>query len=63
MAGLSGDIRLQAYSETTVHDPKEFIQNVDYLLQIYEETGAKDWVQEKCKPLADTLKQIKEYFK
>lgn len=61
--GLSGDIKLQAYSEMTIHDPKEFIHNVDFLLQIYEESGAKDWVQEKCKPLTDALKKVKDYFK
>lgn len=61
--GLSGDIKLRAYSETTVHDPKEFIHNVDYLLQIYEESGAKEWVQEKLKPLKDTLIKVKDFFK
>jgi hypothetical protein len=61
--GLSGDIKLQAYSKTSVHDPKEFIHNADYLLQLYEETGAKDWFGEKCKPLVDSLKKIKEYYK
>lgn len=61
--GLTGDFTLQAYSETSVHDPKEFIQNVDFLLQIYEESGAKDWVMEKCKPLMDSLKKVKDYFK
>jgi len=61
--GLSGNITLQARSETTVHDPKEFIQNVDLLLQIYEESGAKEWVMEKCKPLTDSLKKMKNYFK
>ncbi len=61
--GLSGDIKLQASSEMTLHDPKEFIHNVDFLLQIYEESGAKDWVQEKCKPLTDALKKVKDYFK
>lgn len=60
--GLPGELTLQAFSETTVHDPKEFIQNVDYLLQIYEESGAKDWVMEKCKPLTDSLKKIRNYF-
>lgn len=61
--GLSGDIRLQAYSRTTVHDPKEFIHNVDFLLQIYEESGAKDWVAKTCKPLTDALKKVRDYFK
>jgi hypothetical protein len=61
--GLSGDFTLQAFSETSVHDPKEFIQNVDFLLQIYEESGAKDWVMEKCKPLTDSLKKVRDYFK
>lgn len=61
--GLPGDHTLQAFSETTVHDPKEFIQNVDFLLQIYDESGAKEWVMEKCKPLTDSLKKVKDYFK
>lgn len=62
-AGLKGDFTVQAFSETTVHDPKEFIMNVDYLLQIYEESGAKDWVQKKCKPLTDALKKVRNYLK
>jgi hypothetical protein len=61
--GLTGDFTLQAFSEISVHDPKEFIHNVDYLLQIYDESGAKDWVMEKCKPLMDSLKKVKDYFK
>ncbi len=61
--GLPGDITLQASSETTVHDPREFIQNVDLLLQFYEESGAKEWVMEKCKPLTDSLKKLKDQFK
>lgn len=60
--GVSGDVRMEAYSETMIHDPKEFIHNVDYLLQIYEETGARDWVQEKCKPLVDSLQRVKAFF-
>lgn len=61
--GLPGDITVTASSETTVQDPKEFIQNMDYLLQIYEETGARDWVMEKCKPLVDSLGKIKDLFR
>lgn len=61
--GLPGDITLQAFSKTTVHDPKEFIANVDFLMQIYDESGAKDWVTEKCKPLTDSLKKVRDYFK
>lgn len=62
--GLPGDITLRACCHTAIHDPKEWIENVDYLLQIYDETGAKDWLEEKCKPLVDSLRKIKEsYFK
>lgn len=61
--GLSGDIQFHAYSEMVIHDPKEFIHNVDYILQIYEESGAGNWVREKCKPLLDSLNSIKNTFK
>lgn len=61
--GLSGEIQICSYSEITVNDPKEFIHNVDYLLQIYEESGASTWVNEKCKPLIDSLSKIKAFFK
>lgn len=60
---LSGEIQICSYSEITVNDPKEFIHNVDYLLQIYEESGASTWVNEKCKPLIDSLSKIKAFFK
>ncbi|NLN63961.1 MAG: pilus assembly protein [Clostridiaceae bacterium] len=63
VVGLSGDISVKASCETTLHDPKEFIHNVDYLLQIYEESGAQNWVQEKLKPLQNSLKKMKDYFK
>jgi hypothetical protein len=61
--GLLGNISIEAYSEMVINDPKEFMQNVDYIYQIYDETGAKDWVDEKCEPLANSLQKIKEYFK
>ena len=60
---LSGYCLIEAYSETTVNDPQDFMQNVDYLLQIYEESGAKEWVEERCKPLVNALQDIKGYFK
>lgn len=63
LIGSSGNITMEAYSETIINDPKEFIQNIDYLLQIYEETGVKDWVTEECEPLVNTLQKIKAYFK
>lgn len=60
--GLSGDIQICAYSEIAAHDPKEFIHNVDYSLQIFEESGASDWIKEKCKPLINALNKIKTFF-
>lgn len=60
--GLLGDISIQAHSEMIINDPKEFMQNIDYVCQAYDETGVKDWVTEQCKPLADSLKKIKGYF-
>lgn len=61
--GFPEEIVLETYYETTVNDPKEFINNIDYLLQIYNETQAKEWVESLCEPLAETLKKIKDHFK
>ncbi len=62
--GLPGEITLRACCHSAIHDPKEWIENVDYLLQIYDETGAKDWLEKKCEPLVDSLLKIKEsYFR
>lgn len=63
LVGFPEGVIIDVYSETIINDPAEFIQNVDYLLQLYEETGAKDWVEDKFKPLANTLKEIKDYFR
>ena len=60
--GLSGDIKIQTYSEAVIQDPKEFIHNVDYILKIYEESGASNWVKEKCKSLLDSLNKIRSFF-
>ncbi|AGC68427.1 TadE-like protein [Thermoclostridium stercorarium subsp. stercorarium DSM 8532] len=63
LVGLPGRTRMEVYSETMVHDTQDFIQNTDYLLQIYEESGARNWVEEKVEPLLNSLKNIKKYFK
>ncbi len=60
--GQSEGIKLSAYSEITVYDPKEFIHNVDYLLQIYDESGASDWVKEKLEPVKNSLNKIKGFI-
>lgn len=61
--GLPGYVLIEAYDETAITDPQEFMQNIDYLLQIYDESGAKDWVKEKCEPLISTLQKIKKYIR
>jgi len=63
LIGFPEEIMLETYYETTVNDPKEFINNVDYLLQIYNETQAKEWVESLCEPLVESLKKIKGYLK
>lgn len=63
LIGSSGYVLIDTYSETVINAPKDFIQNIDYLLQIYEESGAKGWVQEKCEPLVNALQAVKNYFK
>ncbi|NLY18618.1 MAG: pilus assembly protein [Clostridiaceae bacterium] len=60
--GLPDNIKIRAYSEIVIHDPKEFIHNVDYMLQIYEESGAGELIREKCKPLLDALNKIKSFI-
>ncbi len=60
--GWSGEVLLETHCETVLSDPKEFIHNTDYLLQIYEETGVGDWVKKKCEPLTESLRKIKKYF-
>jgi len=62
--GLPGDITLTANYHSSIYDTKEWIEDIDYLLQIYEETGAKGWIEEKCEPLVNSLRKIKEaYFR
>jgi len=61
--GSSGYVMIKAHCETTINDPQDFIQNTDYLIQIYEESGFKDRVLEKLEPLVNTLQKIKDYFK
>lgn len=63
LIGFPEEIELETYYETTVNDPKEFINNIDYLLQIYNETQAKDWVESLCEPLVESLKKIKDQLK
>ncbi len=60
--GLSGEISLKTCCEETIQDPREFIHNIDYLLQLYDETGARAWVEEKCEPLVKSLQKIKDYL-
>lgn len=61
--GFPDEIVLETYYQMTVNDPKEFIHNVDYLLQIYNETQVKEWVESFCEPLSESLKKIKDYLK
>ncbi|NLG87938.1 MAG: pilus assembly protein TadE [Clostridiaceae bacterium] len=61
--GFPDEIVLEAHYEATVNDPKEFINNVDYLLQIYNETQVKDRVESLLEPLAQSLEKIKNYLK
>lgn len=63
LIGSSGYVLMETYSETAINDPREFIQNVDYLLQIYEESGTKARMEQKCKHLVDTLQKIRDYFR
>jgi hypothetical protein len=63
LIGFPEEIVLETYYETIINDPKEFIHNVDYLLQIYNKTQAKDWVESFCEPLVESLKKIKDYLK
>ena len=59
--GFPDEIVLETHYETTVNDPKEFIHNVDYLFQIYNETQAKDWVERLLGPLVQSLEKITNY--
>lgn len=60
LAGSSGCIRIDAYSETLINDPRDFMENIDYILQIYEESGASEKIAAKLKPLADALQSVKK---
>lgn len=63
LLGSSGYVTIEAYGETSISDPPEFIRNTDYLLQIYEESGAKKLVLEKLEPLADVLGRLTDFMK
>jgi len=63
LIGFPEEIVVETYYETTVNDPKEFIHNVDYLLQIYNESQVRGWVESFCEPLAESLKKIQDYLK
>lgn len=63
LIGFPDEIMIETYYETIMNDPKEFINNVDYLLQIYNESQVKDLVESFCEPLVESLKKIKDYLK
>jgi len=63
LLGFPGYVNIEAYSEAFIYDPPDFIQNTDYLLQIYKESGAQTLVADKLASLSKALQYLTDNFR